>query len=197
MTGSGWFPDPTGRFTQRWFDGADWTDQVLGANGQATGDPLVRTSNGSTEGPRSPGFGVALSFVGLLLPGLSLVALDWADGGADSSFSRLRDLSSDPPSGLSFVDSLVHVYVSFGGYLLLAVVALGLILVAAGAFGHGKGGLRMVVALVAGFAAVVHLAVVLRVFRGLTDPAPGAWVAVPGYLLAIVGLAFGPRRTKA
>lgn len=46
MSGEGWAPDPTGRFTQRWFDGRDWSDQVLGANGQPTTDALERTSSG-------------------------------------------------------------------------------------------------------------------------------------------------------
>ncbi|QXC62595.1 hypothetical protein KSP35_07310 [Aquihabitans sp. G128] len=44
--------------------------------------------------------------------------------------------------------------------------------------------------------AVAHLAVVLRVFRGPASPEPGAWLAVLGYLVAIVGLTFGPKRAS-
>ncbi len=38
-TPAGWYPDPTNRHQNRWFDGDDWTDQV--ADGQAVGvDPV-------------------------------------------------------------------------------------------------------------------------------------------------------------
>ncbi|WP_371748788.1 DUF2510 domain-containing protein [Aquihabitans sp. G128] len=55
MSAAGWYADPTGRFSDRWHDGADWTDQVLGANGQPTADPLARTSSGyaAPDGPSS------------------------------------------------------------------------------------------------------------------------------------------------
>lgn len=33
-----WYPDPSGRYDHRWYDGAQWTDQVA-SNGQATTDP--------------------------------------------------------------------------------------------------------------------------------------------------------------
>ena len=250
MTAPGWFPDPTGRFSERWHDGTDWTDQVLGANGQATGDPLARTSSGfsaptgpsasaapppaapmaaaapppamagpwapappaaggwappgpawapgaapADDRPRSAGIGVLLSFLGLVPVLLSLFALDWADGGA--TFSKLRDAYADAPSGLPAADAMVKGYAQFGAYLLLAMVALGLVLVATGALGHGRGFPRAVVAVVAAVAAVVHLAVVLRLFRGPASPEAGAWIAVVGYLAAIVGLGFGPKRRRA
>ncbi len=44
-TGSGpgvtgrWYADPTGRFAQRWWDGATWTADVVLAGGQQTADP--------------------------------------------------------------------------------------------------------------------------------------------------------------
>jgi hypothetical protein len=37
-----WFPDPYGRFEQRYFDGAEWTAQVI-SNGKETVDPLGAT----------------------------------------------------------------------------------------------------------------------------------------------------------
>ena len=37
---SGWYPDPTGRFGQRWYDGHRWTAQVVAASGSAIEDPL-------------------------------------------------------------------------------------------------------------------------------------------------------------
>jgi hypothetical protein len=36
---AGWFPDPTGRHEQRYWDGATWTDAVV-SNGQPGTDPL-------------------------------------------------------------------------------------------------------------------------------------------------------------
>lgn len=40
MSVKGWFPDPSGRFGQRWYDGHRWSDQVVAANGNAIDDPL-------------------------------------------------------------------------------------------------------------------------------------------------------------
>jgi hypothetical protein len=40
MSRPGWYPDPSGRYPRRWFDGTDWTASVLGANGQQGYDEL-------------------------------------------------------------------------------------------------------------------------------------------------------------
>lgn len=40
---AGWFQDPSGRFSQRWFDGHAWSDQVVAANGSTTTDSLPPT----------------------------------------------------------------------------------------------------------------------------------------------------------
>lgn len=45
MSEAGWFVDPTGRFAQRWYDGASWTDDVVGANGSVVADPLPETEH--------------------------------------------------------------------------------------------------------------------------------------------------------
>ena len=37
---SGWFPDPYGRFSERFYDGAEWTVRVRRRNGDETSDPL-------------------------------------------------------------------------------------------------------------------------------------------------------------
>jgi hypothetical protein len=42
MQPGSWKQDPTGRFGYRWHDGTDWTDIVVGANGQQTTDPFPR-----------------------------------------------------------------------------------------------------------------------------------------------------------
>jgi Protein of unknown function (DUF2510) len=35
-----WFPDPTGRHTQRWWDGARWTEEVMDGNIPGQADPI-------------------------------------------------------------------------------------------------------------------------------------------------------------
>jgi hypothetical protein len=39
-TRPGWYPDPSGRFPKRWYDGYDWTASVLDNNGQQAFDQL-------------------------------------------------------------------------------------------------------------------------------------------------------------
>ncbi|CAN5599057.1 hypothetical protein BH24ACT5_BH24ACT5_06860 [soil metagenome] len=36
---AGWYPDPMGRFEHRYYDGANWTDNVS-TNGQPSTDPV-------------------------------------------------------------------------------------------------------------------------------------------------------------
>lgn len=56
MTAAGWYPDPTGRYEHRYWDGHRWTDHV-GSDGQQQVDPLVPhpSSEGSaaTHGERT------------------------------------------------------------------------------------------------------------------------------------------------
>lgn len=45
QSGSGaWHPDPLNRYTQRWWDGAAWSDQVIDATGQTITDPMGVTA---------------------------------------------------------------------------------------------------------------------------------------------------------
>jgi hypothetical protein len=52
-TPAGWYPDPTGRHQNRWFDGNDWTDQV--ADGQVVGIDPVRGGPPATEATPAAG----------------------------------------------------------------------------------------------------------------------------------------------
>lgn len=45
---AGWFPDPTGRYTQRYWDGRSWTEHVA-RNGMRGRDPVARRQSGSVE----------------------------------------------------------------------------------------------------------------------------------------------------
>ncbi|HET9769516.1 MAG TPA: DUF2510 domain-containing protein, partial [Acidimicrobiia bacterium] len=51
-TPAGWYPDPTGRHQNRWFDGDDWTDQI--ADGQTVGVDPVRAA-GAAGGDATAG----------------------------------------------------------------------------------------------------------------------------------------------
>lgn len=43
-SGGAWHPDPLNRYSQRWWDGATWTDQVIDATGQTMTDPMGVTA---------------------------------------------------------------------------------------------------------------------------------------------------------
>jgi hypothetical protein len=61
MTRSGWYPDPSGRYPKRWFDGNDWTASVLDNGGQQAydqlppaGAPSVAALPAAASPPRPP-----------------------------------------------------------------------------------------------------------------------------------------------
>jgi hypothetical protein len=49
----GWFPDPSGRFPLRWFDGSQWTPQVLDGWQRPATDPLPASSS-PADPPTTP-----------------------------------------------------------------------------------------------------------------------------------------------
>lgn len=218
----GWYPDPSGRFPQRYYDGQAWTEQVVGANGMATTDigtdastlpaptgpasistpiaipPSPASTTGTSEVTREPAHrlswtGIAVAVLGTALTALSVTALSWASG---TSFSDLREVS-DTLSSSSYDDAVVaHHYGSWAWVLLLLVVAAGVVLVAAAINRRDGTGLRLVVAAVAATGALAHAGYVAQMFEG-PGPAPGigAWAGSLGYLITIVGLAIAtPRR---
>ncbi|MGH9187325.1 MAG: DUF2510 domain-containing protein, partial [Acidimicrobiales bacterium] len=54
MSQPGWYPDPTGRNAQRYFDGNNWTDQVVTPSGGQTTDPVSGPASAPSSGP-APG----------------------------------------------------------------------------------------------------------------------------------------------
>ena len=52
-TPAGWYPDPTNRHQNRWFDGNDWTDHV--ADGQAVSTDPRAGRPGRRVHPADPG----------------------------------------------------------------------------------------------------------------------------------------------
>lgn len=212
-----WFPDPSGRFAQRFFDGSHWTEHVVGASGTTVADPL----SGSFPPPPPPSavaapaapvsphvstvaaeprtlswVGVATAGVGAALAALSLYALDWADG---TTAGDLRDGFPDPlPDGLPFEDVLSITYLRWGGLVLLLMVVVALVAVGRGISRQDGDGIRLVGAAIAALAATVHTVTVVRLFRGPgPDPSLGAWLGTVGFLVVVVGLAIAAPKQRS
>jgi hypothetical protein len=122
-TPGSWQPDPFGRFAQRYWDGANWTENVVDGSGAQTTDPprpsaspgVATTSSGSAL----PVPGLVVVGIGALFVLLSDFALTWFSSGIDVNLSDLRDLASESDEVPFFVDQ----YLSWGWLLGLAAVA--------------------------------------------------------------------------
>lgn len=209
---AGWYPDPSGRFSQRYFDGGGWTDQVVGANGMTTTDavpgaaagpetqaPDASPASAAAVAPRSEGrrlswYGVGVAALGVVVTGLSVTALSWADS---ATFSDVRKLTDRWESTTYDDAKIAYHYGAWGWILLLLLVIAGVALVAA-AVNRGDGtGLRVLVACAAGAGVVWHAAYVAKVFEGPgPSPGAGAWAGSIGYLITIIGLAIATPRLR-
>ena len=69
-TPGSWQPDPYGRFTQRYWDGANWTANVTDASGAQHNDPPVPSAGAATAS--APG-GSGLPVPGLVVAGIGVV----------------------------------------------------------------------------------------------------------------------------
>lgn len=215
----GWYPDPTGRFPQRYFDGRSWTGQVVGANGMSTSDPvsdvtgLVAPSGPATaptprSAPPTTGeeaaqpvarrvswYGLAVAAAGAALVTLSVTSLSWSK---DASFSDAQKVT-DTFESSSYDDALAaYHYGAWGWILALALVVAGLVWVAA-RVNRGDGtGPRLLVAAIAAIAAVSHAGYVAQIFEGPgPSPAIGAWAGSIGYVITIIGLAIATPRPRS
>jgi len=100
-TPASWQPDPYGRFAQRYFDGTNWTANVVDSSGAQFTDPPgpsaptsfapSSATASSTSSPPVPGLIVA--GVGAVLLLLSLFVLNWFD--FSSSFKEEINSASD------------------------------------------------------------------------------------------------------
>lgn len=102
----GWYPDPTGRHTHRWYDGAAWTDHV-GNGGRASIDPLAdgtapiaARSGGRRDAVRLLGITAGvLAVVVVALFAWTLWMLTSGRGPAGDAFQRYSDcLEARPPA---------------------------------------------------------------------------------------------------
>lgn len=132
-----WHPDPLGRYAQRWWDGVQWTDQVVDAGGQASTDPSGIAASPVPGGlPPAPAGFAPTGFT----PG----------GGTTWAPPPSTPLAASPSNGMAIaalilgIGSLVFCWIPFLGlacipFALVAIV-LGFVgLSAAGRLGTGKG----------------------------------------------------------
>jgi hypothetical protein len=230
LSESGWFPDPTGRFAQRWYDGVAWTDNVVGANGSVVADPLPQggapypppppmpraappaqqgvpqyspAPGWQARGPQSsgraryaPGIGLPVGLAGLVCAVLSLFVLNWAKAD-NSTFLDLGKAARKAGSD-NYPYQAAYIYAAWAGFVFFAVVLV-LVLLAGLPIPRNAAGntyARVIGAVVAGGAAVLHTATVAEVFKGPISPQLGAWLGVAGYLVVVLGLVLGARRIR-
>lgn len=210
VSAAGWYPDPTGRFGRRWHDGDNWTDAVVGANGQTMNDPLhlalapatpvlqpVAAAHGGghstnpTGRPAAPDvLAMIVAGAGVVLVALSLLILDW-EGAV--SFGDLRR-GADRRTGLDWPDGIANIYLLWLGYawIVVAVVATGVVLAQRAIGGAHRVG-HVTAAVVTGLGAVLATFVVVRVLNGV-EASFGAWLLVGGYGLMLTGVVLSARR---
>lgn len=227
---SGWFPDPTGRFRLRWYDGSAWAEHVVSADGRTvpdplppdgpsfppppprpgpppvqapTGPPVGRPPSGPPVGhpgaalrPRfvyRPGAALPICVIGLLLVVLSLLVLDWVD--ADKgTFVDLGNAARDAGRGEG--ELIPYVYIAYGGFVLLGLVTVSLVLAVVPLPSSADIAQRIVASALCAIAVVLHTVTVVRLFRGPIDAQPGAWLGIVGYFVVMAGLVAGNRRKR-
>lgn len=127
QTTPGWYPDPNGRYAQRYHDGTNWTEHVADAAGNRTTDPQGTATGTGAPPPGAPAFGgpdygaqggfavspgssssfkptwgLIIGGVGALFVLLSLFVLDFAEAsGFGGGSGPLGDLNEEGVSGLT------------------------------------------------------------------------------------------------
>ncbi len=144
------------------------------------------------------GAGLAVSALGLVLVALNLFAFKWADVGQGTFLDLSSNVRRASGSGGDTADKLARAYIGYLAFVLCGVTAVWAVLsgvpVPRSAFGNNMQ--RVVGTVIAGVAAVLHTLTVVRVFRGPSAPEIGAWLAVVGYFISIVGMTLGARRIR-
>lgn len=208
QTPAGWYADPTGRYTYRWYDGRDWTGHVVTPDGATGTDPAwtspaapTPTGYGQTvgTGPAPAGPGAQIVFgprlIGAIVGALAILiggfALPWYSFSGFSSLDMsLTDLITTDDSGL-FITSKIF----WGG----AVIGL-LLLSAAGAIAAAfRASLRVAAILIGILALLWQLsATLMTIGRGWADDSlqvdmswfegwgSGLWLTTIGLIVVIV-----------
>lgn len=190
----GWFDDPSGRFTERWFDGADWTDHVRDRDGRPSIDASFRTPGAPTASRpapsrvehappvpsapasvdirRGPGPGILLSGAGIVLTALSLLLLPWAP---DTTFLDIRDAIT--AAGSDVDRNVEYFYIVGAGFVLFAASGVSAILAGLGVPRRRSRPrlFQVLTAVIAGATLVLHVITVRTLFEGPISPDAGAW----------------------
>ncbi|MBL7498654.1 DUF2510 domain-containing protein [Frankia sp. CNm7] len=194
----GWYPDPAARFAQRYFDGAQWTDQVTNGRGwygpESAAPPQSRPVPGAGGGRPNP-FAVVTVVVGALAMLLGLFAVPWiSEDGVEVSANDIREIvdssigwEGDPPG-------FVGPYFEFGLYL--AIFGLLVVALAAALTPSPTRTPLAIIAGVGGVAAVIcHFVACNDLSDGELDLfSAGPWVVAAGMVLSVVGALIPPSR---
>ncbi|MGH3481691.1 MAG: hypothetical protein ACRDPQ_00505 [Nocardioidaceae bacterium] len=134
-----------------------------------------------------------VGLAGLVVVGLSLFVLKWADadkGGFLDLSKAARDAGGDG------ADQVIYTYAAFGGFVLFGLAAVW-VLLAGLPIPASQGGntyQRIIGSVICGGAAVYQAAAVMHLFRGPAAPEIGAWLGVAGYFVIVAGMVIGARR---
>ncbi len=98
--GGAWHPDPLNRYSQRWWDGAAWTDQVVDATGQTITDPMGVTAAPAVDATIvDPVAEVGTTTVFGAPPPPGAVAAGTAGGAGAAGLGAASGFSPSPASG--------------------------------------------------------------------------------------------------
>lgn len=130
-TEPGWYDDGTG--TMRWWDGDDWTDEVLGAEDAGTG-----FGNPVYGQPAASGYGGSVG--SYARGGHDDYGTGYAGYGYDQGHDHGYGYGQGEVSGTSARSGNGALYAAIGGVALLAVLVLVMVLVLVNRDGGGGGG---------------------------------------------------------
>lgn len=201
----GWYPDPLGRFVQRYFDGIQWTDAVSNGQGWTGRDSAAARGPGPGRGAadvRPNQVGIVMILIGAAAMLTGVFALPWIS-------TEVGDLSLDEVRttiaiyaeghGSDFVEDgadFVRFYVDSGVY----VATFGLLAIAMSAAVARASARSLLVRLtvVGGAAAVLcHVVACRDMVEGEAEAiGAGPWMILVGTGMAIVGALIPPSRRR-
>jgi hypothetical protein len=167
--------------------------------GTATTDRPLRPTFEPRHETYGPGAGFTVGLLGVGCIAVSLFGMPWLHVGTPwlrAGHDTFLELSGRARHvGVHDLGVPVYSYLSWAGFVLLAVTA-GFVMFAGVPVPRSAAGNtypRVIGALLAAFAAALQTYVITHAFPARLV-APGAWVGVAGYLVAIVGFVLGARR---
>lgn len=184
-TPGSWQPDPFARFAQRYWDGANWTANVIDASGAQTTDapvPSVPMPSAGYSPVGSTPTASTLPVPGLVVAGLGAVfvllsdfALTWFSASIDVKLSDLRDFASKSSDVPFFVDQ----YMSWGWLVGLAAAVLAITALFVPT-------VRVAALWAAAVMAVWHAWAVYDTGSDRISPEIGAWLGAIGFAMCAV-----------